>query len=101
MKATRIIVLVFALLLGLGNAVAQEDCNKAQKAPQKNEVAAMRSVPDSHLINDYQPLDHRLISFTISTYSAAWSEPVRQLISTSQPLDHFLLCWSFSSWSST
>ena len=29
----------------------------------------MRSVPDSHLINDYQPLDHRLISFTISTYS--------------------------------
>ena len=51
--------------------------------------SAMRSVPDSHLINDYQPLDHRLISFTISTYSADWSEPVRQLISTSQPLDHF------------
>ena len=35
----------------------------------------MRSVPDSHLINDYQPLDHRLISFTISTYSAAWDIP--------------------------
>ena len=47
----------------------------------------MRSVPDSHLINDYQPLDHRLISFTISTYSATWSESVSQLISTRQPLN--------------
>ena len=28
-------------------------------------------MPDSHLINDYQPLDHRLISCTISPYSAA------------------------------
>ena len=33
-------------------------------------------------------LDHRLISCTISTYSAAWSEPVSQLISTCQPLIH-------------
>lgn len=38
MKATRIIILAFALLLGLGNAVAQEDCNKAQKPPRQNEV---------------------------------------------------------------
>ena len=38
MKATRIIILAFTLLLGLGNAMAQEDYNKAQKAPQAKEV---------------------------------------------------------------
>ena len=38
-------------------------------SPMTSAYSAMRSVPDSHLINDYQPLDHRLISFMISTYS--------------------------------
>ena len=43
MKATRIIIMAFALLLGLGNAMAQEDCGKAQKAPQTKEVVLTKS----------------------------------------------------------
>lgn len=43
MKATRIIILAFALLLGLGNAIAQEDCNRAQKAPQAKETVLTKS----------------------------------------------------------
>jgi hypothetical protein len=43
MKAMRIIILAFALLLGLGNAVAQEDCNRAQKAPQAKETVLTKS----------------------------------------------------------
>jgi hypothetical protein len=54
MKATRIIILAFALLLGLGNAVAQEDCNKAQKAPQKNEVVLTKSTRTRNGYNNYQ-----------------------------------------------
>lgn len=54
MKATRIIILAFALLLGLGNAVAQEDCNKAQKTPQKNEVVLTKSTRTRSGYNTYQ-----------------------------------------------
>lgn len=54
MKATRIIILAFALLLGLGNAIAQEDCNKAQKAPQKNEVVLAKSTRTRSGYNTYQ-----------------------------------------------
>ena len=44
MKATRIIILAFVLLLGLGNAMAQEDCSKAQKAPQAKEVVLNKNM---------------------------------------------------------
>ena len=44
MKAIRIIILAFALLLGMGNVIAQEDYNKAQKAPQKKEVILSKEV---------------------------------------------------------
>jgi hypothetical protein len=54
MKATRIIILAFALLLGLGNAMAQEDCNKAQKAPQKNEGVLTKSTRTRNGYNTYQ-----------------------------------------------
>ena len=43
MKATRIIILALALLLGLGKAMAQEDCNRAQKVPQAKEVVLTKS----------------------------------------------------------
>lgn len=54
MKATRIIILALALLLGMGNAIAQEDCNKAQKAPQKNEVVLAKSTRTRNGFNTYQ-----------------------------------------------
>ena len=54
MRAMRIIILAFALLLGLGNAVAQEDCNKAQKAPQKNEVVLTKSTRTKKGYDTYQ-----------------------------------------------
>ena len=54
MKAKRIIILAFALLLGLSNAVSQEDCNKAQKAPQKNEVVLTKSTRTRSGYNNYQ-----------------------------------------------
>lgn len=38
MKTNKIIVLTFALLFGFGDAMAQEDYNKAQKAPLVKEV---------------------------------------------------------------
>ena len=38
MKTNRIIVLAFAIVLGMGSLAAQEDYNKAQKAPQPKEV---------------------------------------------------------------
>ena len=44
----------------------------------------------SYLVSTCQPLYHCLISCAISTYSAAWSEPVSQLISTCQPDDQHL-----------
>ena len=54
MKATRFIILAFALLLGLGNAVAQKDYNMAQKAPQKNEVVLTKSTRTRSGYNNYQ-----------------------------------------------
>ena len=44
MKATRIIISAFALLFCLGNAMAQEDYNKAQKAPKAKEVVLSKDV---------------------------------------------------------
>lgn len=54
MRITRIIILAFALGIGLGNAVAQEDCNKAQNAPQKNEVVLAKSTRTRSGYNTYQ-----------------------------------------------
>ena len=54
MKATRIIILAFALLLGLGNAIAQEDSSKAQKTTQKNEVVLTKSTRTRSGYNNYQ-----------------------------------------------
>ena len=50
----RIIILAFALLLGLGNVVAQEDYNMAQKAPQKNEVVLTKSTRTRSGYDTYQ-----------------------------------------------
>ena len=54
MKATRIIILAFVLLLGLGNAMAQEDCSKAQKAPQAKEVVLNKSTRTKKGYDNYQ-----------------------------------------------
>jgi hypothetical protein len=54
MELVKIITVSLALLLGLGNAVAQEDCNKAQKAPQKNEVVLTKSTRTRNGYNNYQ-----------------------------------------------
>lgn len=43
MKTSRIIVLAIVLLFGTGSAMAQEDYNKAQKAPQGKEVVLVRN----------------------------------------------------------
>lgn len=42
MKTNNIIVLTFVLLFGIGSAMAQEDFNTAQKAPQAKEVVLTR-----------------------------------------------------------
>lgn len=42
MKTDKIIVLVLVMLLGIGNATAQEDFNKAQKAPQTKDVVLVK-----------------------------------------------------------
>lgn len=44
MKMNRIIVLAFAMLLGMADAMAQEDFNKAQKAPQNKEVVLAKDI---------------------------------------------------------
>jgi len=54
MKAMRIIILAFIMLWSLVNAMAQEDCNKAQKAPQKNEVVLTKSTRTRSGYNTYQ-----------------------------------------------
>ena len=54
MKATRIIIMALALLLGLGNAIAQEDCNRAQKAPQAKETVLTKSVRTRNGYDSYQ-----------------------------------------------
>ena len=54
MKATRIIILALALLLGLGKAMAQEDCNRAQKAPQTKETVLTKSTRTKKGYDTYQ-----------------------------------------------
>lgn len=46
--------MALALLIGLGKAMAQEDCNKAQKAPQKNEVVLTKSTRTKKGYDSYQ-----------------------------------------------
>lgn len=54
MKVTRIIILALALLLGLGKAMAQEDCNHAQKAPQAKETVLTKSTRTKKGYDSYQ-----------------------------------------------
>ena len=54
MKATRIIILALALLLGMGKAIAQEDCNRAQKAPQSMETVLTKSTSTQKGYDSYQ-----------------------------------------------
>ena len=54
MKATRIIILALALLFGLGNAIAQEGCNRAQKAPQVKETVLTKSTRTKKGYDSYQ-----------------------------------------------
>ena len=54
MKATRIIILALALLVGLGKAMAQEDCNRAQKAPQAKETVLTKSTRTKKGYDNYQ-----------------------------------------------
>lgn len=42
MKVNRIFALTFAMLLSIGSVFAQEDFNKAQKAPQNKEVVLVK-----------------------------------------------------------
>ena len=44
MKTNRIIVFALVLMLGAGSAMAQEDFNKAQKAPQSKEVVLTKDI---------------------------------------------------------
>lgn len=54
MKAIRIIILALALLFGLGKAMAQEDCNRAQKAPQSKETVLTKSTRTKKGYDSYQ-----------------------------------------------
>lgn len=54
MKATRIIILALALLLGMGKAMAQENCNRAQKAPQAMETVLTKSASTQKGYDSYQ-----------------------------------------------
>ena len=54
MKATRIIILALSLLLGLGKAMAQEDCNRAQKALQAKETVLTKSTRTKKGYDSYQ-----------------------------------------------
>ena len=54
MKATRIIILALTLLLGLGKAMAQEDCNRAQKAPQTKETVLTKNTRTKKGYDTYQ-----------------------------------------------
>ena len=54
MKATRIIILALALLVGLGKAMAQEDYNRAQKAPQAKETVLTKSTRTKKGYDGYQ-----------------------------------------------
>ena len=44
MRTNRIIVLAFAMMLGMGSAMTQEDYNKAQKDPQSKEVVLAKDI---------------------------------------------------------
>ena len=54
MKTTRIIILALALLVGLGNVIAQEDYNRAQKAPQAKETVLTKSTRTKKGYDTYQ-----------------------------------------------
>ena len=54
MKATRIIILALALLVSMGKAMAQEDCNRAQKAPQAKETVLTKSTRTKKGYDSYQ-----------------------------------------------
>jgi len=54
MKATRIIILALALLVCMGKAIAQEDCNRAQKAPQAKETVLTKSTCTKKGYDSYQ-----------------------------------------------
>ncbi len=54
MKATSIIILAITLLLGRGMAMAQEDCNKAQKAPQAKEVVLIKNARTQRGYDSFQ-----------------------------------------------
>lgn len=54
MKAKGIIILVLSLLLGIGNAMAQEDYNKAQESPKKNELVLGRDLQTRNGYDSYQ-----------------------------------------------
>ena len=54
MKATRIIILALALLVGLGKTMAQEDFNRAQKAPQAKETVLTKSTRTKKGYDSYQ-----------------------------------------------
>ena len=66
MKATRIIIFALALLLGLGNAMAQENYNKAQEAPKQNETVLGKDLRTRGGYDNYQ-----------SAYKAALREAQR------------------------
>lgn len=54
MKVTSIIILALTLLIGLGKAMAQEDCNRAQKAPQAKETVLTKSARTRNGYDTYQ-----------------------------------------------
>ena len=54
MKATKFIVFTFALLFGIGNAMAQEDYNKAQEAPRQKETVLSKDLRTRNGYNSYQ-----------------------------------------------
>lgn len=54
MKVSKIIISAFVLFLCLGNAVAQEDYNKAQKAPQAKEKVLNKNTCTQKGYNNYQ-----------------------------------------------
>lgn len=54
MKAIKIIILAFVLLLGVSTSMAQEDYNKAQKAPQQKETVLGKDLRTRGGYDNYQ-----------------------------------------------
>lgn len=54
MKATRIIILAFVLLLSVSTTMAQEDFNKAKKAPQQKETVLSKNLRTRGGYDSYQ-----------------------------------------------